>query len=146
MRLLTTTLLLFIYSNLYCQNHVKWTFEYDEINQAIVAYGRIDSTWHTYSIHNKNNSGPVPTSLTIEKRKGYKISGKAEEKSIPKKVFDPNFDSDLYIIDIIYIAQVPIKIKKESIVSGKVTYMVCDDVKCYPPIDVPFTIKVKPTN
>ena len=143
MRLLSTALLLLIYSNLYCQNHVKWTFEYDNISQAIVAYGRIDSTWHPYSIHNKNSSGPVPTSLTIEKRKGYKISGKAEEKSIPKKVFDPNFDSDLYIIDIIYIAQVPIKIKKEAIVSGKVTYMVCDDVKCFPPIDVPFTIKVK---
>jgi hypothetical protein len=143
MRLLSTALLLLIYSNLYCQNHVKWTFEYDNISQAIVAYGRIDSTWHTYSIHNKNSSGPVPTTLTIEKRKGYKISGKAEEKSIPKKVFDPNFDSDLYIIDIIYIAQVPIKIKKEAIVSGKVTYMVCDDVKCFPPIDVPFTIKVK---
>jgi len=143
MRLLSTALLLLIYSNLHCQNHVNWSFEYDEINQSIVAYGRIDSTWHTYSIHNKNNSGPVPTSLTIEKRKGYKISGKAEEKSIPKKVFDPNFDADLYIIDIIYIAQVPIKIKKDAIVSGKVTYMVCDDSKCYPPIDVPFTIKVK---
>jgi hypothetical protein len=143
MRLLSTALLLLIYSNLYCQNHVKWTFEYDNISQAIVAYGRIDSTWHTYSIHNKNSSGPVPTTLTIEKRKGYKVSGKAQEISIPKKVFDPNFDSELFIIDIIYIAQVPIKIKKEAIISGKVTYMVCDDSKCFPPIDVPFTIKVK---
>ena len=143
MRLLSTALLLLIYSNLYCQNHVKWTFEYDNISQAIVAYGRIDSTWHTYSIHNKNNSGPIPTTLTIEKRKGYKITGKAAEVSIPKKVFDANFDSDLFIIDLIYIAQVPIKIKKDAIVSGKVTYMVCDDSKCYPPIDVPFTIKVK---
>ena len=143
MRLLSTALLLLIYSNLYCQNHVKWTFEYDNISQAIVAYGRIDSTWHTYSIHNKNSSGPVPTTLTIEKRKGYKVSGKAQEISIPKKVFDPNFDAELFIIDILYIAQVPIKIKKDAIVSGKVTYMVCDDSKCYPPIDVPFTIKVK---
>jgi hypothetical protein len=143
MRILTTTLFLFIYSQFFSQNHVKWTFEYDDINQAIVAYGRIDSTWHTYSIHNKNNSGPVPTTLSIEKRKGYKITGKAAEVSIPKKVFDSNFDSELFIIDIIYIAQVPIKIKKDAIVSGKVTYMVCDDSKCYPPIDVPFTIKVK---
>lgn len=144
MRTLTTTLLLLIYSNFFGQNHVKWTFEYDDINQAIVAYGRIDSTWHTYSINNRMGSGPVPTTISLEKKKGYKISGKAQEISIPKRVFDPNFNEDLLIIDIIYIAQVPIKIKKESVVSGKVTYMICDDTKCYPPIDVPFSVKVKP--
>jgi hypothetical protein len=144
MRTLTTTLLLLIYSNFFGQNHVKWTFEYDDINQAIVAYGRIDSTWHTYSINNRMGSGPVATTISLEKKKGYKISGKAQEISIPKRVFDPNFNEDLLIIDIIYIAQVPIKIKKESVVSGKVTYMICDDTKCYPPIDVPFSVKVKP--
>jgi thiol:disulfide interchange protein DsbD len=89
-------------------------------------------------------SGPVATTISLEKKKGYKISGKAQEISIPKRVFDPNFNEDLLIIDIIYIAQVPIKIKKESVVSGKVTYMICDDTKCYPPIDVPFSVKVKP--
>jgi thiol:disulfide interchange protein DsbD len=144
MRTLTTTLLLLIYSNFFGQNHVKWTFEYDDINRAIVAYGHIDSTWHTYSINNKMGSGPVPTSISLEKKKGYKVSGKAQEISIPKRVFDPNFNEDLLIIDIIYIAKVPIKIKKESVVSGKVTYMICDDTKCYPPIDVPFSVKVKP--
>jgi hypothetical protein len=146
MRLFITAIILFFYLNFYSQNHVKWTFEYDNISKAIVAYGKIDSTWHTYSIHNKNNSGPVPTSLTIEKGKGFKILGNAHEKSTPKKIFDANFDSELFIIDILYVAQVPLKIKKESNVSGKVTYMVCDDSKCYPPIDVPFTINVKPEN
>jgi len=144
MRLLTITLLIFVCSKFYSQNHVKWTFEYDNITESIVAYGRIDSTWHTYSVHNGKNSGPVSTSMTLEKKKGYKVTGKAEEVSIPKKVFDSNFDTDLFIIDIIYIVQIPVKIKKESVVSGRVTYMVCDDTKCYPPIDAPFSIKVKP--
>jgi len=142
---LSITLFFLVFNNYFFgQNHVKWKFEYDDINQSIVAYGLIDSTWHTYSINNKIGSGPVPTSITLEKKKGYKISGKAKEVSIPKKVFDPNFNEDLLIIDIIYIAQIPIKIKKESVVSGKITYMVCDETKCYPPIDVPFSVKVKP--
>jgi len=144
MRFITTTLLFFISFNFQSQNHINWTFEYDDITNAIVAYGRIDSTWHTYSINNRRSSGPVTTSLTLDKKKGYKITGKAEEISIPKRVFDANFDTELLIIDIIYIAQVPIKIKKESVVSGKVTYMICDNTKCYPPLDVPFSVKVKP--
>ena len=143
MRLFITTVFFFFLSHYFCQNHIKWTFEYDEKNEAVVVSGNIDSSWHTYSIQNKNNSGPVPTTITLEKKKGYKIVGKVKEISFPKKVLDLNFDSELFIFDEIYTAQVPIKFKKEAIVVGKVTYMVCDDSKCFPPIDVPFTLKVK---
>lgn len=143
MRFFLSTLFFLLLFNSFGQNHVSWTFEYDEITKKVIAYGRIDSTWHVYSLHTNKNAGPIPVSMNILKTKGVKSKNKLEEISHTVKTFDKNFDSYVYYIDIIYIGQIKIKAKPGAIVSGTVNYMVCNDIMCLPPIDVPFSIKIK---
>jgi len=128
----------------YSQNHVNWTFEYDKTMKKVVVYGRIDPHWHVYSERTKKKSGPIPVSFTFEKNKDVIQKGKPEEDGIPVRLFDPNFDADVYQFENIYIVEIPFKVKKATILKGVVNYMVCDDKMCLPPIDVPFSIQVYP--
>lgn len=138
-----TTLFFLLFFNAFGQNHVSWTFEYDDITQKVIAYGRIDSTWHVYSHHTNKNAGPIPVSMRIIETKGVKTKNKLEEISHTVKIFDKNFEAYVYYIDIIYVGQIKVKVKPGSIISGTVNYMVCDDIMCLPPIDVPFSLKIK---
>jgi hypothetical protein len=126
------------------QNHVKWSFSFDENSSSIVLVGNIEPTWHMYSQQTQPNAGPVPTEVVIQKNKNVVVKGKAKELIEPHKVFDKNFESEVFLIEKEYKAAVPIKVKKETTIEGTVSYMVCDETKCLPPIDVPFSIKVKP--
>jgi hypothetical protein len=126
------------------QNHLKWTFEYDNTTKKIMAYGRIDEHWHVYSTRTKKNAGPIPVTFTFEKNKSAKQKGKPEEAGIPVKLFDPNFESEVFQFENIYIVEVPFKVKSATTIKGVVNYMVCDDKMCLPPIDVPFSVSVNP--
>ncbi|NCA21656.1 MAG: hypothetical protein EBS86_11030, partial [Crocinitomicaceae bacterium] len=137
-----TTLFFLLFFNAFGQNHVSWTFEYDDITQKVIAYGRIDSTWHVYSHHTNKNAGPIPVSMHIIETKGVKTKNKLEEISHTVKIFDKNFEAYVYYIDIIYVGQIKVKVKPGSIISGTVNYMVCNDIMCLPPIDVPFSLKI----
>ena len=129
---------------LFAQNHVNWTFEYDKTTKKVMAYGRIDEHWHVYSTSTKKNAGPIPVTFTFEKNKDAKQKGKPEEDGIPVKLFDPNFDSEVFQFENIYLVEVPFKVKKATKLKGVVNYMVCDDTMCLPPIDVPFSVAINP--
>ena len=86
--------------------------------------------------------------ISINKQKGTKLIGKFEEKLQPHEIFDANFDSQVYLFENTYLAEQKIKIKKTKTqhlkqLNGSVLYMVCDDSRCMPPIEVPFTIQLK---
>ena len=70
------------------------------------------------------------------------ISGKT---SCPRRIcnyFDANFDSDVFIFEQNYLAEQQIKLKKNSSVNITVTYMICNDERCLPPIDEELSIKL----
>ena len=135
-------------SLLIAQNHVTWSFTYDNVNLNILINGTIDEGWHLYSQKTPANAGPIPVSISIDKQKGTKLIGKFEEKLEPHEIFDVNFDSQVYLFENTYIAEQKIKIKKTKTqhlkqLNGSVLYMDCDETKCLPPIEVPFTIQLK---
>ena len=135
-------------SLLIAQNHVTWSFTYDNVNSNILINGTIDEGWHLYSQKTPANSGPIPVTVNINKKNGLKLIGKCEEKLIPHEIFDVNFDSQVYLFENKYLAEQKIKIKKTKTqhlkqLNGSVLYMVCDDSRCMPPIEVPFTIQLK---
>ena len=127
-------------SLLFAQNHVTWSFTYDNMNSNIVINGTIDEGWHLYSQKTPANSGPIPVTVIINKKNGLKLIGKCEEKIEPHEIFDVNFDSKVYLFEHSYLAYQKIKIKNTNQIIGNVQYMVCNDRQCLPPIEVPFTL------
>ena len=138
----------FGFSQLTAQNHLTWNFSYDKSSEKIIIKGTIDKGWHLYSQKTPANAGPIPVSISIDKQKGIKLIGKCEEKLEPHDIFDVNFDSQVYLFENTYLAEQKIKLKKAKNqhlkqLKGSVLYMVCDETKCLPPIEVPFTIQLK---
>ena len=138
----------FGFSQLTAQNHLTWNFSYDKSSKKIIIKGTIDKGWHLYSQKTPANAGPIPVSFSIAKQKGIKLIGKCEEKLEPHEIFDVNFDSQVYLFENTYLAEQKIIIKKTKTqhlkqLTGSVLYMVCDDSRCMPPIEVPFTIQLK---
>lgn len=142
-RLTLTLLSIFLRIVVFSQNHVSWKFSYDKVHHKVIANGKIDPTWHIYSKKTDPNSGPVATVLTVNKTQGVKPIGVFEENMVPHEIYDPNFESKVYLFEQEYQASQQIKIKNTSEISGSVFYMVCDETKCLPPIEVPFTIKIQ---
>jgi thiol:disulfide interchange protein DsbD len=130
-------------SLLIAQNHVAWSFTYDNVNSIILINGTIDEGWHLYSQKTPANSGPIPVSISIDKKKGLKLIGKCEEKLVPLEIFDLNFDSKVYLFEKSFFAHQQIKLKNTNQIIGNVQYMVCNDTQCLPPIEVPFEIIIK---
>lgn len=124
------------------QNHVKWAFSFDSISSNIVVQGTIDHGWHLYSQKTPLNAGPIPVSINIAKQKGLKLIGNFSEQLEPHEVFDVNFDSKVYHFEDNYLSHQKIKNKTSIQISGTINYMVCDEKRCLPPIDVPFSIDI----
>ena len=131
------------FSQLTAQNHLSWEFSYDKLNASVVIKGTIDKGWHLYSQKTPLNAGPIPVSLNIAKQKGLKLIGHFSEQLEPHEVFDVNFDSKVYHFEESYFSTQKLKTKKPMQISGTINFMVCDDTRCLPPIDVPFSILVK---
>ena len=141
---LTLTLLsIFLRIVVFSQNHVSWKFSYDKTLHQVMAIGKIDPTWHIYSQKTDPNSGPVATILTVNKTQGVKPIGVFEENLVPHEIYDTNFESKVYLFEQEYQASQNVKIKNVTELSGSIFYMVCDDTKCLPTIEVPFTISIK---
>lgn len=134
----------FLVFNSFTQNHVKWNFEYDNITGKFSAEGKIEDGWHVYSKLTKSNAGPIPVRITFEKNPHVSIKGKPEEFGRPIKDFDKNFESMVFFYEHMYVLQTKMKIKKPTTLKGVISYMICNDTMCLPPIDVPFSVEVKP--
>ena len=126
----------------HAQNHVTWTFSYDKSGEKIIIKGTIDKGWHLYSQKTPLNAGPIPTTVHIDKIKGLKLIGNYSEDLVPHEIFDLNFESKVYLFEDSYLSSQKIKCKNIQQISGKIEYMVCDDTRCMPPIEVPFTITI----
>ena len=127
---------------------VKWSYEVkQEGNVATLQFKAfIKTTYHVYSQNNDPDAGPIPTSFTFQPGKEFELDGKVlEGKSI--EIFDPNFGVKLrYFSDeAVFTQQIKVKENKPFTVSGVVTFMVCDDTRCYPPEDVSFSFALNET-
>jgi thiol:disulfide interchange protein DsbD len=126
----------------YAQNKVQWSIEYDDQKELILLNGDIEPGWHLYSAQTPLNAGPIPVEVSIQKNRKLKLRKKFVEKLVPTKIFDTNFESDVYIFEENYVGEQKIKIKKETVLNLTVTYMICNDERCLPPIDEVLSIKL----
>lgn len=138
--LLITTLGL----NAQSDSKVKWDFSSRKAGKGIelVMIATLEPGWHIYSQFLKGD-GPIPTTFEYTLPAGVKLADKTKEPD-PIKYFDENFGMEvLYFTNKVeFVQTLNGKSLKGKEIEGKVNYMICDDHMCYPPVDVPFKIKL----
>ena len=136
------SLLLLGASTSYGQNNVKWILDFDKNRNVLQLKGEIEQGWHLYSSMTPIEAGPIPVEIETKKSKGFKIKKGFVEKYTAVKYFDANLDSDVFIFEQNYLAEQQLKLKKECSAIITVTYMICNDEMCLPPIDEELSIKL----
>lgn len=126
---------------------VSWTFSVQEQGEdyAVLSLkAEIEEGWHVYATELPSDDGPIATSFSFSKDKGYALDGAINEPEFISK-YDPNFDMELNFHDgqAHFTQRVKLKSKKAMTISGFLTYMTCDDEKCLPPEDVDFSFDIK---
>ena len=125
----------------YGQEEVSWNFSFDNGTNTITIEAKIEEGWHLYSQNLDNEFGPIPTNFEFVPNENYSLIGTTEEPT-PIKEYDENFEGEMnFFKDDVVFTQ---KIENENAksIDGVVTYMVCNDVMCMPPVDLEFTITI----
>lgn len=132
-------------------NPVTWKWKKETIsgNQYKLIYtADIEDGWTVYSQFTSDD-GPVPTEIYYENAEGITLDGKSVESGYKKEGPDPLFDN---VTVVKYLADQPFTITqnitvtdKTKPVSGYLTYMACDAVKCLTPTDVEFNFSMNGT-
>ena len=128
-----------------CQEHVHWQVELLDRKDNLIPIqvsAEIEPGWHLYSAQTPKNAGPIPIGFEVQKNRFVKIKVPFVEKTKAIKKFDANFDSDVYIFEDKFLGEFKVKSKKDTILSMTVTYMICNEVMCLPPIDETLSIKL----
>ncbi|GAA3971698.1 protein-disulfide reductase DsbD N-terminal domain-containing protein [Mucilaginibacter dorajii] len=144
-KLLLMMVALLICAGAYAQieTPVRWSYAAKKVNakEAIVFLkATIQPGWHIYSL-NVGDGGPIKTSFEFNKSKDYAPVGKTTEPS-PMSKFEKSFNMNVTYFEkeVIFQQKISLKSASAASVTGKLTYMTCNDKKCLPPEDVDFTI------
>jgi thiol:disulfide interchange protein DsbD len=124
---------------------IKWTYSAKKVSDKtydIYATATLDAKWHIYA--QEAGEGPEPTSLTFTRNPLVKLDGKVKEVGQMETAFDPNFNSTLkfYSNKVSFVQRVKMKSSASTVLKGNVYFMVCNDKKCLPPKDQPFSVKL----
>ena len=131
--------------NAQISNPVTWNFSAVKVadkTYEVHATATLEPKWHIYS--QNAGEGPEPTSFQFVKNPLVKMEGKVKEVGQLLETFDPNFNSKLrfYANSVDFVQVIKMKSSASTVLKGTVSYMVCDDKKCLPPKDVPFSVKI----
>ena len=145
-RVLLVIVALVICAGAYAQieTPVRWSYAAKKLNDkeaVVLLKATIQPGWHIYSL-NVKDGGPIKTSFEFTPSKFYAPVGKTTEPT-PITKFEKAFNMNVTYFEKEVVFQQKINIKaadKADKVTGKLTYMVCNDKKCLPPEDVDFTI------
>ena len=123
---------------------VKWDSTAEKISDTeyqLVFTATLDNGWYLYSQF-LGDDGPVPTSLTFDENPNIQLVGKAAETGKSKK---EGYD-ELFGMNLVKFGGTATFTQKVTVsngvdkISGIITYMTCDEMRCLPPDDVPFEI------
>lgn len=131
--------------NAQINNPVTWTYSAKKIadkTYELHMTATIDGNWHLYA--QDAGEGPEPTSFSFTKNPLVTFDGKIKEVGNLQKSYDKNFKSELkyYAQKVDFVQKVKVKSSIATVVKGTVNFMVCNDVKCLPPRDLPFNINI----
>ena len=126
---------------------VKWSFDKKKIDDTtydLIFTANLDPKWNLYSQHTADG-GPIPTTFYFDEGAHYSTEGEVAEDGKKKEGPDPLFDN----VTVIKFTKGPVvftqRVKMTDTsqpVTGAVEFMTCDDTRCLPPTEVPFSIDV----
>lgn len=122
---------------------VRWSYAAKKLNskEAVVFLkATIQPGWHIYSL-NVADGGPIKTSFEFTPSKQYAPVGKTTEPT-PVTKYEKAFSMNVSYFEkeVVFTQKISLKAANVASVTGKLTYMTCNDKKCLPPEDVDFTI------
>lgn len=123
------------------QEVVNWNFSFNSKTNQIEMTATIQDGWHLYSQFIENTVGPVPTTFTFKSSNDLQLVGAVvEPKAIQK--YDETFEAtlDFFETKVVFVQQV--KANKDTVLEGTVTFMVCNETTCLPPVDKQFEITI----
>ena len=143
--LFTVFLFIILSASAQMENPVQWSYTAKKIadkTYELHITANLEGKWHIYA--QDAGEGPVPTEFSFTTNPLVKMDGKVKEVGKLEKSYDPNFKSVLkyYGSKVDFVQKVKLRSNATTVVAGTVTYMVCNDKKCLPPKDVPFSVKV----
>jgi hypothetical protein len=127
------------------ENPVSWNFSAVKKGPKqleVHMTATIAGNWHLYS--QKPGEGPEPTQFTFTKNPLIKLNGKVKEVGKMESMYDPNFKSTLKFFNqkVDFVQNITLKSAANTVLKGTVTFMVCNDRRCLPPKDIPFSIQI----
>ncbi len=128
------------------QNPTRWSFSAKKINAKtyeIYMTAELEDGWHTYSQFTPDG-GPAPTEISFTKNPLVTLAGKAKEVGKLEEHFEPLFGVKVkqFSDKIVYVQTITLKAPVKTTVSGKVSFMVCNDRECLPPVSKSFSINL----
>ena len=128
-------------SFLHAQDKVQWSYSFNNEAKVIEISADIAEGWHLYSQNVTNDIGPVPTAFTFESNPSVKFIGKVSEPQ-PIQKYDENFEAMLDFFEEKVVFSQRVSVKENTTIHGTVTFMVCNETMCLPPVDKLFTIEL----
>ena len=101
----------------------------------------VSDGWHIYSQFVSADLGPIPTSFSFEKSTAFSLIGDVHEPKAMHQI-DPNFETAVEYFKNEVTFKQKIKTIQSSNLNGTITFMACNEVRCIPPSDEKFTIKI----
>ena len=132
-------------SNAQLEKPVSWSYsarKLDKLNAIVYFKASIDEGWHIYA-QNGKSGGPTPTKFSFNTNKDYVLLGKAMEPK-PMIKFEKVYGFNVSYFEKEVVFQQKIKLNsKQTVIKGKVEFMVCNNHQCLPPDEVNFSVPVK---
>lgn len=125
----------------FSQTKIQWEYTYNAEAKTIEIQAVLADGWHLYSQHVANEIGPVPTSFVFEPNENVKFIGKVNEPQ-PIQKYDENFEAMLDFFEGKVLFTQRLSVKESTTINGTLTYMLCNEVMCLPPVDEKFTITI----
>lgn len=131
----------FAFFQIQAQEAIQWDFKYNQKTKQVEIIANINEGWHLYSQFIQNDVGPVPTTITFKSSDDFQLIGAVAEPK-PVQKYDENFEAMLDFFEHKVVFTQKIKAKKATTLEGSVTFMVCNDAMCLPPVDKKFKIEI----
>jgi len=127
------------------ENPIQWSFTAQKTGDKqleVHLTATLQSKWHVYA--QDAGEGPAPTVIAFAPNPLIQLDGSVKEVGKIESVFDKNFNSTLrfYSNKVDFVQKVKFKSSASTILKGTISYMVCNDRKCLPPKEIPFSVKI----
>ncbi len=126
-------------------NPVKWdhtAVKIDSKTYELHLNAIIDDSWHMYA--QDAGEGPEPTTISFTINPLISFDGKVKEVGKLQSAYEKYFRSisRYYEKNVDFVQKIKLRSSAATVVNGKIRFVVCNERKCLPAKEVPFSIRV----